>query len=396
MQGHIRKRTHTTKAGKETVNWYVVVDLGRDLDDRRRQKWHGGFRTRRQAEVARAKIVNELHGGTYVGPTKLPLSEWVIDQWLPSVRTRVKPSTYDAYRRNITHHVLPQLGSRLIRDIGPAQLNTRYAELLDSGRRNGPGGLSPKTVRFVHTIVRKALADAVDAGLVATNVADRAKPPKPRATGSSELRFWTPAELRKFLDLIHDHRLQAAFHLAAFTGMRRGEVLGLRWADIDFEGARVNVRQALIDVAYELVISTPKNDRARVIDIDPGTMDQLRQHSVRQLEEKHEWGTDYQNGDLVFCKENGEYLHPQTFSQVFERLIAKSDLPHIRLHDLRHTHATIALRAGVPAKVISERLGHENPAFTMKQYAHVIPGMQADAARLVADLVAGNENADEF
>jgi len=143
------------------------------------------------------------------------------------------------------------------------------------------------------------------------------------------------------------------------------------------------------------VISTPKNDRARVIDIDPGTMDQLRRHSVRQLEEKHEWGTDYQNGDLVFCKENDEYLHPQTFSQVFERLIAKSDLPRIRLHDLRHTHATIALRAGVPAKVISERLGHENPAFTMKQYAHVIPGMQADAARLVADLVAGNENTDE-
>jgi len=129
--------------------------------------------------------------------------------------------------------------------------------------------------------------------------------------------------------------------------------------------------------------------RARVIDLDPGTVDQLRFHRKRQFEDREEWGAGYQYLDLVFCKENGEPLHPQTYSQAFERLIVKTELPRIRLHDLRHTHATIAIQAGVPTKVISERLGHESPAFTLKQYAHVIPGMQADAAAEIARVVTG-------
>ncbi|NNC81464.1 MAG: site-specific integrase [Acidimicrobiales bacterium] len=391
MQGHIRKRTHTTKAGKQTINWYVVVDLGRDANGKRRQKWHGGFNTRKEAEVARSRIVGDLHDGTYTEPTKLTLREWVEDRWLPTVQTQVKPSTFESYRRNMSHHVLPTLGGRGIRDIGPGQLNSLYAELLASGRRNGPGGLSAKTVHYIHTILHKALADALDASLVAANVAERAKPPRPRARATTELRFWTPEQLRCFLRFVEGQRLQAAWHVSAMTGMRRGEVLGLRWADVDLGSARIHVRQALVSVAYELVVSTPKNHRARVIDLDRGTVEQLYSHRQHQLNERAVWAIDYQDADLVFCKENGEPLHPQTYTQSFERLIARTDLPKIRLHDLRHTHATIALRAGVQPKVISERLGHESPAFTLKQYAHVIPGMQADAAARVASIIAGSD-----
>jgi len=390
MQGHIRKRIHITKTGKETVNWYVVVDLGRDAGGKRRQKWHGGFRTRKQAEVARTKIVGDLHDGTYTEPTKVTLREWVEEKWLPTVQTQVKPSTFESYRRNMSHHVLPSLGGRSIRDIGPSQLNAMYAELLSSGRRNGPGGLSAKTVRYIHTIVHKALADALDAGLIAANAAERSKPPRPRAGGTTELRFWTPDELRSFLEFVENHRLEAAWHVSAMTGMRRGEVLGLRWADVDLATARIHVRRAIVSVAYELVISTPKSNRARVIDLDPCTLDQIRRHGQRQLNEQAEWDADYVDDDLVFCKENGEPLHPQTYTQAFERLVAKTDLPRIRLHDLRHTHTTIALQAGVPTKVVSERLGHESPAFTLKQYAHVIPGMQADAAAQIANIVFQN------
>lgn len=389
MQGHIHKRTHTNKSGQETVKWYVIVDLGRDHDGKRRQKWHGSYRTRKEAEVARAKIVGELHEGSYSEPVKLTFSDWVIDRWLPTMRTQVKPSTFESYSRNARQHVLPRIGGRQLRDIGPGQLNTLYADLLDHGRQNGDGGLSPKTVRYIHTIVHKALADARDAGLVASNIAERAKPPRPRAMAPTELRFWKPAELRTFFDLVRGHRLVAAWHVSAMTGMRRGEVLGLRWGDVDLDAARIHVRQALVSVAYELVMSTPKNHRARVIDLDAGTVDQLRQHQKRQALGRAEWGADYDDHDLVFCKENGEPLHPQTYSQAFERLVAGSSLPRIRLHDLRHTHATIALSAGIPPKVISERLGHESPAFTLKQYAHVIPGMQAEAAQQIAGLVSG-------
>ena len=199
MQGHIRKRTYTTKTGKQTVNWYVVVDLGRDANDKRRQKWHGGFKTRKEAEVARTKIVGDLHEGAYSAPTRLTLRDWTQDRWLPVVETQVKPSTFESYRRNMMHHVLPTLGGRNLRDLGPGQLNALYADPLSSGRRNGAGGLSAKTVRYIHTILHKALSDACDARLVATNVAERAKPPRPKATKGNEIRFWTPEQLRSCL-----------------------------------------------------------------------------------------------------------------------------------------------------------------------------------------------------
>jgi integrase len=202
------------------------------------------------------------------------------------------------------------------------------------------------------------------------------------------MSFWEPEELREFLDSVTGHRLEAAWHLAAMTGMRRGEILGLRFQDVDCDAARVSVRQALVSVGYEVLTSSPKNHQARVIDLDPGTVEQLRRHRERPLADRRVWGNDYEDQDLVFCRENGTPIHPHSLSQAFERLIQKSDLPRIRLHDLRHTHATIAVRAGVPVKVISEQLGHKSPAFTLKQYAHVIPGMQAKAARRVAAIIA--------
>ena len=201
------------------------------------------------------------------------------------------------------------------------------------------------------------------------------------------MKFWEPSELASFLQSVQGHRLEAAWHVSAMTGMRRGEVLGLRWKDLDLDRARIAVRQALVSVGYEIVTSTPKSHQARVIDLDAGTVEQLRSHRERQDIDRAIWGSDYQVQDLVFCREDGTPVHPHTFSQSFERLIAKTDLPKIRLHDLRHTHATIALAAGVQVKVISERLGHESPAFTLKQYAHVIPGMQAEAASHVAMIV---------
>ena len=290
------------------------------------------------------------------------------------------------------HHVLPTLGGRNLRDIGPSQLNALYADLLSSGRRNGAGGLSPKTVRYIHTIIHKSLSDAVGAGLCPTNAAGRAKPPRPRASKQNEIRFWTPEQLRTFLALVATHRLEAAWQVSAMTGMRRGEVLGLRWKDVDLGNARLHVRQAVVSVAYEVIVSSPKNHHARVIDLDPRTVEHLRLHRKRQVQERELWGDDYIENDLVICKENGEPLHPQTYSQAFERIVAKSDLPRIRLHDLRHTHATIALSAGIPTKVVSERLGHESPAFTLKRYAHVMPVMQAEAASAFAALVAGERD----
>ena len=395
MQGHIRKRTHKTKDGHTTVNWYVVIELERDADGKRRQKWFGSYRTRKEAEAARVEILHEINTGTFIEPTKTTLGEWVHRTWLPLIADRVKPSTLHSYRSNLELHVLPTLGRRQLRRLTPVMLNQLYADLLTTGNLKTGGGLSAKTVRYVHTIIHKALADAVDLGLMNVNIADRAKPPRPKARESKEIKSWTADELRCFLDLVQGHRLEAAWHVASFTGMRRAEVLGLRWRDLDLDAARLSVRQTLVSVGYEIVKSTPKTHQARTIDLDSGTVKRMRSHRNRQLEDRQEWGGDYEENDLVFCKENGSPIHPHTFSQAFERIVARSGLPKIPLHGLRHTHATVGLALGVPAKVVTERLGHENVAFTLKQYAHVLPGMQAEAAKLIASAVIDQDNEED-
>lgn len=381
MRGHIHKRVRTNAAGKETTRWYVVVDTGVDTDGKRKQRWHGGFPTRREAEVERAKLVNDLHAGNYISPDRVTLTEWVRESWLPMIRSRIKPSTFDSYRSNMEVHVLPVLGNHRLQQLTAAMLNTLYANLLVTGGDRGP--LAAKTVRYIHTIVHKALADAVDAGVIGVNVAERSKPPRPNRGRTPRITCWEPEELRAFLASVRGDRLEIAWRLAAMTGMRRGEVLGLRWADVDLENARISVRNAIVSVAYEVLESSPKSHQARVIDLDTETVDALRIHLNRQRTEL--------SGEplLVVSDEQGSPVHPHSFSQAFGRAVQQAGLRKIRLHDLRHTHATIAVKAGIPVKVISERLGHESPAFTLRQYAHVVPGMQAEAAAEIAALVAG-------
>ncbi len=300
---------------------------------------------------------------------------------------RVKPTTFHSYSQNLELHVIPALGQKRLQLLTPPMLTALYGRLAQD--RDERKGLSAKTISYIHSTLHKVLSDAVDAGLLVKNAAATAKPPRPNRRATGGIRAWEPDELAGFLQAVRGTRLEAIWRVSAMTGMRRGEVLGLRWCDVDLDRARLSVRQALVAVGYEVVHSTPKSHGARVIDLDAQTVSQLRAHRWRQDEERAEWGVDYQDHDLIAAKENGEPIHPHTFSQAFERLNEKHGLRKIRLHDLRHTHATLALKAGVPVKVISERLGHESPAFTLKQYAHVIPGMQAEAAAQIACLVDG-------
>lgn len=212
------------------------------------------------------------------------------------IESRIKPSTLDSYRRNMELHVQPTLGRRPMQQLTAAMLNALYADLLSGTARRRP--LSAKTVRYVHTIIHKSLADAVDAGVLVGNVADRAKPPRPDRGKAREIQSWDADELARFLEHVRGTRLEAAWRLAAMTGMRRGEVLGLRWRDVDLNSASLSVRQAVVSVAYTVVDSTPKSHQARVIDLDERTVDQLREHRERQRLEREEWDDGYQNRDL--------------------------------------------------------------------------------------------------
>ena len=378
MRGHIRRRG---------TKWAAVVSLGHDESGRRKQQWFSGFTTKKAATEKLTEVLGSLQGGNYVEPTKRTLGAFLIKEWLPSISASVRPSTWTAYRMLCEAHIIPALGTVPLQRLSAPMLNKLYADLLATGRRNGRGGLSARTVQYVHVTAHKALADAVRWQLLTRNVADQATPPRPQA---KEPTTWTADELRAFLGHVEGDRLYPAFLLAATTGLRRGEVLGLRWRDVDLAGGRLAVTQTLLQVRNEVAFGTPKTAKGRrSVALDTHTLNILRGHRRAQVAERLAWGPAYQDADLVFAREDGATLQPDSFSHTFARHARDAKLPAIRLHDLRHTHATLALQAGVHPKVVSERLGHATVSITLDTYSHAIPAMQEEAAERVAVLVFG-------
>lgn len=257
-------------------------------------------------------------------------------------------------------------------------------------------GLSAKTVREVHVILRKSLKDATRWGKLERNVATLADPPSQRSAAAARRRTmhtWTANELHRFLAYVVDDPLHYAWLLAANTGMRRSELCGLRWADVELDRARLAVRQRLASVDGRPELSEPKsNTSGRTIDLDHRTVTALRSRRASQLEQRLGWGPGWHDLDLVVTREDGNWIHPDWITELFRRRTRSAGVPAIRLHDLRHTHATLLLKAGANPKVVSERLGHHSVAFTLDTYAHVMPGMQADAADALANIVFGVED----
>jgi len=205
------------------------------------------------------------------------------------------------------------------------------------------------------------------------------------------MKVWSPEQLRTFLGHVRGDRLYAAWLLFATTGMRRGEIAGLRWPDVDLDAGRVSPRRPRVVVSYEVLVSEPKTAKGRrSIALDPVTLAALREHRLRQLEDRLAVGPRWQDSGLVFTWPDGRPLHPERFSRWFEQHARAAGLPKIRLHDGRHSYATAALAAGVPAKVVSVRLGHANIAITMDTYSHVLPGLDEQAAGTVARLILGD------
>jgi integrase len=351
-------------------------------------KWHSGYERRKDAERALTEILGRLEAGTYVEPAKITVRSFLEDEWLPAIRASLRPSTYESYELNVARAV-ESIGPVRLQQLTPAMLNRLYGELGRTRKVDGKERppLSARSRRYVHTVLRHALADAVKWNGLARNVADAAQPPSAKAAKAAPMQTWNAEQLRTFLERVRDDRLHAAFHLAATTGLRRGELLGLRWRDVDLDAGRASIVQTLIG---RRELSTPKTDNGRrSVAIDPATVAVLRGHRKDQLEERLAWGPAYEDEHgLVFCREDGSPVWPQSLSRAFERHAEQAGLPAIRFHDLRHTHATLALAVGVHPKVVSERLGHASVGITLDTYSHAIPAMQEDAAAKVAALIA--------
>lgn len=382
MRGHIRKRGTT---------WSIVIDLGRDSDGRRRQKWHSGFKTKREAEHALGEILGKIQAGTYIQGKRQTVAEY-LTEWLPAIRSTVRSGTWTSYRANLEHHVIPRIGHLQLAQLSARHLNAMYAELEVSGRVSG-GPLSRRTVKYTHTILHRALRDAVRWNLLVRNPADQSDPPSP---DRPEMRVWTNGELNQFLRSTRDSRLHALWILWSTTGLRRGEALALRWSDVDLEAGRLAIRRSLSSVGGTLSFARPKTAKSRrPVVLDPKTLAALRDHRERQEKEKVVWDEAYKDLDLVFAREDGSALRPDSLSRWFQAQASRIGLEPIRLHDLRHTYATVALSAGTHPKVVAERLGHSTTAVTLDIYSHVVPSLEEQEAERIADLILGDDDDED-
>jgi integrase len=249
-------RGHVVRGGK---SWAVVIELSRDPETgKRRQRWHSGFRTRKEAERARVDLLSKIDSNTYVEQHRQTLGQFLED-WFPAIAPTIRPATLYSYHHNMRLHVVPNIGALTLQKVDAGTLNALYARLLEEGSKHQRGGgLSPRSVRYVHTILHRAFKDAVRWGRLARNPADAADPPRASAGKRPEIKTWNADELRRFLEHFADDRLYAAWHLLATTGMRRGEALGLRWEDVDLEAGRASIRQTLIAVKHEVQFGSPK------------------------------------------------------------------------------------------------------------------------------------------
>jgi integrase len=326
------------------------------------------------------KALSDRIDGIVYDDENMTVGEY-LDVWLKgSVYGSVRRSTYDRDTNLVKNHIKPVLGGLKLKKLNSAHVQSFYRDRLDKG-------LSASTVYKMHDILRRGLAQAAKWHLVQRNVADTVKPPKP---AQKEICALSIAETRRLLEAAGGDRLEALYVLAVTTGMRQGELLALRWQDVDVENAVVSVRRTLTRSGGRVVFGEPKTKKSRrSIRLTPQAVEALKSHLERQLQDMEILGDRYQDQGLVFTTDTGAPINPSNLRQrSFAPLLKRAGLPHMRFHDLRHTCATLLLSRGVHPKFVQELLGHATIAITLDTYSHVMPSMGDATARAIADALA--------
>ena len=353
--------------------YWVQTDKGP-----KRRTISGKTKTEARAKLAKAKA--EADGGLAFDAGTVSVSEY-LKRWLNDSAETVRPRTWERYEQNSRIHIVPALGKVKLRALTPTHVRGLYRQKLESG-------LAPRTVNYIHQTLHKALRQAVADGLVPRNVASVVRAPRP---AKKEMRFLDLEQAEALLEAARGDRLEALYVLAIRTGMRQGELLGLRWSDVDLETGTLHVRRTLASTKGGVAVyNPPKSGKGRGLMLSEKTIEALRRHKAAQNEQRLQLGGLWEDHDLVFPDPWGKPTRRWTLDRrSFVPLLERAGLAGaITFHGLRHTFATMMLKGGINVKVVSEMLGHADVALTLNVYSHVLPGMQVEAARKIDELLA--------
>lgn len=411
MTGCVRPARNA--AGRQGKEWDVILDLGKRPDGRRARQWHRVVGTRRDAERERVRLLHELHTNTLPTASKLTVGEH-LQRWLADARPGLAAQTYERYRIIVEVHLVPALGNIPLAKLSPSDVQGYYTDAQTKPREGHDKPLAARTVRHHHRVLRQALQHAVKLRLLAENPAQAVEPPRPRRP---EMAVLSPEQIRLLLDFSRPYSLHVPIALSLLCGLRKGEVFGLRWQDIDFDAGLLHVRRSVEYPPSGPAFKEPKTARGRRrVTLPAVAIEILREHQAAQNRVKEKVGDLYRDLGLVCCQPDGSIVcnnvkrnfdnilralatkilrerNPQAEKPrlPLEELLRQAGLPRVTFHGLRHSHATALLVAGVNPKVVSERLGHSDVSITLGTYSHVLPDLQKEAAAKIDGLFGNGQ-----
>ena len=396
--------------GKYGTSWKIVVDTGKDADGKRHQKRITFKGTRKEAERKLAEVITSIERGVYADPGRQTLADY-IHRWIGHKAADLAPRTLDSYRLIMDLHLIPALGNIKLADLKPLHIQEYYRKALEDGRmdnKKNRKGLSPTTVLYHHRVLHEALEQAVRWQLLERNPAGAVTPPRKERREIAVLN--SPEQARELLAAVRKSTLYIPTLLALYTGMRRGEILGLRWQDVDLKpktkvkpvnssedepktAGSIQIRQTLqLDSDKKPGFFPPKTHRSRrSVAIPPAVADALRDHRKEQLTQRLRSEEVWTDNGLVICDCTGAPLHPDSFSARFREATKKLFGPPVSFHALRHTCASFLLALGCHPKVVAEQLGHSTTNLTLDTYSHVVPRLQSSAVTNLQEYLEGPE-----
>jgi len=376
MKGHIRERSPGT--------WAIVLDL-HDENGKRRRKWHTFKGTKRQAQEECARLVTQLKAGNYVEPTKQTVAEF-LDEWLNFIKPSVAPKTHERYAEICRKGIAPLLGEVTLAKLKTDRIDAAFSKALSEPRSGKTAPLAPRTVHHYRRVLIKALQQAVVWERLTKNPAHATTPPK---VERQQMLAYDAKQTAELLEAFRETRMFIPVLLAVMCGLRRGEIAALRWKHVSDNMQALTIAESAEQTKAGVRYKETKSGRSRTVALSSTVLAELRAHRVRQAEEQLRLGLRPDGNSFVVAQPDGSPLQPRSLTHEWVRLLSKTTLPRIRFHDLRHTHASQMLSAGVHPKIASERLGHSSIGITLDLYSHVMPGMQADAAEQVDAAIRG-------